>query len=435
METLLSDVINNSRIKGNIGANAPDFTNYVVKTTSRSSEGRKSLWEINDFYHCSTTGTCLTLSEQRNILAKEKINYKNYSLFEIHSIMISKAKSENRISRRMNNLLNQKYRRELLEFSGCDERKFRTIWNKNLEVGDICGLYWVAVTSKNYSTEMLNSLFGDVHMLSHINGGEIRGSLQEAVKIKGRNDKLKNNLKEEKESRRQTMKQLSVFEKNFTNMERKYSDATTENKRLIEKLTEIRSNRQIEKLEAENTTLKNLLIQSESKLRTYEMSVESFKDEKEKINSELSSLRETNNFLKSEFYNTIQQFFDIYQPCDEDCPVFDLCEKRILIVGGMTKLKSLYRDLIEEKGGVFDYHDGYMRGGEDILEEKVKRSDVVLCPVDVNSHNGCLSVKKICKKIDKPYQMLSNSSLTSITQSLMGLVVKSEGPEAIGVEY
>ena len=399
------------------------------------SKKRKTLWEINDFYHCSTIGTCLTLSEQRSILAKEKINYKNYSLFEIHSIMISKARSENRISRRMNNLLNQKYRREILEFSNYDEREFLSIWNEKLEVGQICELYWVAVTSKNYSAEMLNKLFGDVHMLSHINGGEIRGSLQEAVRIKEKNDKLRNDLKEEKEARRQMMKKLSVFEKNFTNMERKYSDAVIENRRLIEKLTEIRSNRQIGKLEAENTTLKNLLIQSEDKLRTYEISVESLKDENERINSELSSLRETNNFLKSEFYNTIQQFFDIHQPCDESCPVFDLCAKKILIVGGMTKLKSLYRDLIEEKGGVFDYHDGYMRGGEDILEEKVRRSDVVLCPVDVNSHNGCLSVKKICKKIDKPYQMLSNSSLTSITQSLMGLVVKSEGPEAIGVEY
>jgi len=42
----------------------------------------------------------------------------------------------------------------------------------------------------------------------------------------------------------------------------------------------------------------------------------------------------------------------------EDCPLFDLCGKRILIVGGITKIKTFYRRAIEKKGAVFEYHDG-----------------------------------------------------------------------------
>ncbi|MBE9570361.1 MAG: DUF2325 domain-containing protein [Proteobacteria bacterium] len=413
-----------------MGALLKEF-GFHKESPCKGLKKRKSLWEIDHFYHCSIIGTCLTISEQEKILTKEKIFYKNFTLFEIHGIMISKAKEESRISRRVNNLLNRKYRKEVLEFSDCDERTLLSIWDEKLETGEICGLYWAAISNSDYSDEMLKRLFGDVHMLSHINGGEVRGSLKGAVRIKEENDELKRALKQEKETRRQMKKEIAALERDSAEMGAKYNNVIVENGRLTEELTEICSNRRVDKLEAENAALKNRLSQSEDELKKYAGLVESLKKEKKEMALNLSNLEEANNGFKSELNDTVQQFFSIFQQCDENCPAFDLCAKRILIVGGMTKLKFLYRDLVEEKGGVFDYHDGYMRGGEDILEEKVRRSDVVLCPVDVNSHNACLSVKRICKKIQKPYQMLSSSSLTSITRALIDVVVEP----ATGVEF
>ena len=98
------------------------------------------------------------------------------------------------------------------------------------------------------------------------------------------------------------------------------------------------------------------------------------------------------------------------------CPLFDLAGKRILIVGGITKIKAFYRRTIEEKGAVFEYHDGWGKHG---LEGQIRRSDMVLCPVNCNSHNACLNVKKMCKKHCKRVQMLHNSSLHSISQALL----------------
>jgi hypothetical protein len=72
----------------------------------------------------------------------------------------------------------------------------------------------------------------------------------------------------------------------------------------------------------------------------------------------------------------------------EDCPLFDLCGKRILIVGGITKIKTFYRRAIEKKGAVFEYHDGWGKHG--------------------------LEGKKYCKRV----QMLPSSSLSSISQAL-----------------
>ena len=399
---------------------------------SEVSNKRKSLWEIDQVYLCSIAGTCLTMFEQKKILVKERILYKHLRPFDIHSIMLSKAKEENRISRRVNDLLNRKYRKEILEFSDCDEDRFLSIWDEKLKVGEVGGLYWVALSCRDYTAKTLKRLFGDVHMLSHVNGGEAGNSLQEIVRIKKENERLNRKLKQEKETRRQMKSEIAALERNSAEMEAKYNNTIVENEKLAEGMEEIRSDRRIGELEAENAAFKCRLSQSEDKLKTYTGLVESLKNEKKKMVSNLSDLEETNNNLKSELDNSVQQFFEIFQRCDEKCPAFDLCAKRILIVGGMTKIRSLYRDLVEEKGGVFDYHDGYMRGGEDILEEKIRRSDVVLCPVDVNSHKACLSVKRICKKIQKPYQMLSNSSLTGITRALVDIVEKSESIRIVG---
>ena len=393
----------------------------------RSSKKMRSLWEIHDCYHCSIIGTCLTISEQKKILTKEKISYKGFSLYDIHSTMLLNSREENCLSRRLNNLLNKKYSKEILEFSDCDERRFLSIWDERLKTGEISGPYWAAMSREDFTVNTRNRLFGDVHMLSHINGGEARGSLKEAVKVKEENDKLSKILKQGKEARREMTRRLTALEKSLAEMEGNYNRVIIENARLIEELTEINSDKHFDKLKTENTALKNLVSGSEDKLKNYEQIVESLKNERGKMVSNLSGLEETNNHLRDELNRSIQQFFSIYQQCDESCPAFNLCSKRILLVGGITRLRSLYRNLIEEKGGVFDYHDGYMRGGENILEEKIGHSDVVLCPVDVNSHNACLSVKRICKKSRRSYQMLPSSSLTSIGRALVDIVVKFEG--------
>ncbi len=114
------------------------------------------------------------------------------------------------------------------------------------------------------------------------------------------------------------------------------------------------------------------------------------------------------------------KFKTCLRTCDASCPAYDECPKRILIVGGMTKLKSHYRRLVENKGAVFEYHDGYMRSGERGLEGRVRRSDMILCPVSCNSHGACSSLKRLCRKHRKPFCMLRNASLSAISNALVG---------------
>ena len=89
------------------------------------------------------------------------------------------------------------------------------------------------------------------------------------------------------------------------------------------------------------------------------------------------------------------------------------------MIGGITKMKPFYRDVIENAGGEFDYHDGYLKTGKAHLEARVKRCDMVVCPVNCNSHNACLRVKKLCNKHNKTVKFLHSSSLSAVANALL----------------
>ncbi|MDR0842968.1 MAG: DUF2325 domain-containing protein, partial [Acidobacteriota bacterium] len=94
------------------------------------------------------------------------------------------------------------------------------------------------------------------------------------------------------------------------------------------------------------------------------------------------------------------------------------CQKRILIVGGIERMESRYRRLIEEGGGVMEYHDGHVSKGAHELECCLRRADMVLCPINCNSHAACLIIKKLGKKHRKPVCMLPNFSLSAVSRAI-----------------
>ncbi len=106
--------------------------------------------------------------------------------------------------------------------------------------------------------------------------------------------------------------------------------------------------------------------------------------------------------------------------CRKQCG-FKHCAKKILIIGGITKIKHLYKDLIEDCGHECIYLDGYMRRGDRLLEKKIINCDIVFCPVDCNSHNACSSAKKLCRKHCKPIKILSSSSVTNMAEAIQSI--------------
>ena len=85
---------------------------------------RLRFWEIDQFFKCPVVGICLTLTEQKQLLKKTGISIKKKSPFEIHETLVASAESENRLSKRVDNLLNHKFVHEADALRGLDPGEF-----------------------------------------------------------------------------------------------------------------------------------------------------------------------------------------------------------------------------------------------------------------------------------------------------------------------
>lgn len=282
-----------------------------------------------------------------------------------------------------------------------------------MKSGNICGLYWVALTHKNLSDSALHHFFCDVHMLSHLNGGKSRQEKNEYHRLQQVNSELSAKFQQEKKKRKELLKALEAVEKTRRDLEFR-----------MQNLLKVpaadpqdwdKANHTISELASQNQKLKEELAQSQASLKAAIKTGQELKKLKAELESELWREKEINKQLFLEIDNLITPHRCLNCSQNDGCE--NVCAKRVLI-GGMTKLKSFYREIIEKYGASFEYHDGSLKSGEKEMEGLIRKSDIILCPVDCNSHGACLSVKKICNRVRKPYQMLLNSSLSSISYAL-----------------
>ncbi len=119
--------------------------------------------------------------------------------------------------------------------------------------------------------------------------------------------------------------------------------------------------------------------------------------------------------------NTASRGKSVCDTCNSPCACAQ-CPQRILVVGGIERMEPLYKEVIEAKGHIFEYHAGHLRKGGSKLDNCLQRADIVLCPVNCNSHSACLQVKSLCKKYKKNLQIMKNFSLSAIERTLNDVV-------------
>jgi hypothetical protein len=388
-----------------------------VQTECAETPSRRRSWMIHSHFKCPVVGTCLSLEEQKRILKKTGHSVKNRTGYEIHGIFVHSLSNKNKLSKRIDAYLQKKFKYEISEFFGRDKFLFLDAWKTHFKKGEIAGLLWVAATRADLKEEDIGPIFGEVHMQMHLNAGHNLNLRRRLFSQEEEKRKLVQRLKDSTQIRRKLKKENENLEKDQTKLRRQYAFLENENLSIEKELSILRRNTGMLDVEAENQQLRDKLGNLLGKTGDYQQRLKALESQNNKLLSKLESQREMNDHLRKEMEEIFTQFSALTR-CDETCPSFDLCRKRILIVGGINRMESLYRRLIEENGGIFEYHDGHIKGGKKPLENRIRRADIVLCPVNINSHNACLAVKKMGKKHRKSVQMLTGSGLGVISQAL-----------------
>ena len=316
-----------------------------------------SLWDVDEIFRRPLVVFGMTPGERRRLAKKGMLLGERMSSQVVCERFLLASATFNALSHRMSRLLRRKYEREAAPARELSEELFLARWREAVRTGDCGALLWAAAT-RSLSTEALLTLSrGLVQLLCATASHEPEDCLlfrTEKQRMRSENDMLRAMA----------------------------AELETENEELRAAMAG--------RCEARQACLPSLPRQTE--------------------------LRGEGRMMRPLLGTGSGRCCD--RDCNESCPSFDVCSKRVLIVGGVERMEALYRQVIEGGGGELDYHSGSLQGGTRQLEKSLRRADIILCPVNCNSHGACIKVKNLAKKHNKTCYMLPNGSMSTISRLL-----------------
>jgi len=376
-------------------------------------------WEIDPVFKCPVVGACLSLYEQKQLLKKACVSSKGKNPYEIHEVLVGAAHEENLLSRRVDRLLKRKYGQAAVSlFQSVSQEEFLSHWLAHLEIGDFGFLVWAAASHPTLPALIRRKIFGRIHMAMHAHAGELGALRRQLASESQKRDRAVEKASEMIEACQVARRESEELRGRLSVLESEVKTLRDENMRLRDVLQHP-GQETLAALQRENEELDAEVRQQRDRVEQAENRASSLERQCLRLTDRLENQRKSSESYRQEASSVIRKVMDMNR-CDESCPSFDLCQKRILIVGGIERMESLYRDMVEDLGGRLDYHSGHVKGGARGLEHSVRRADMVLCPVNCNSHAACSLVKKLGKKYNVPVHMLSGFSLTSVSQLLKG---------------
>jgi len=381
---------------------------------------RKKIWQLDRTFHCSVIGTCLTLTELQQLTLKCKLNLRDkLTDYDIHHLFVHIASDASYHAKKLHKFLDQKYqiniRRLVTQHSASELKKY---WNQSKKSGDVAGDFWALSTHPSTSKELLDLIYADIHMLSHISGASLRLDTETFNKLKHKYQLLKQTYQNLNKTSQQRLNESQLKINRLTQKLLKNNDL------------QLRHDKIKNKLDAQNKTLsfeqvrnltKKLDIERQRRIKA-ECALLQLKKEYGHTQHQLNKIRKFNNENSSE--KTLKKTNEISFHLQNSQQQFstdqlNLCGQCILYVGGRNNLYNHFRTLVEEHNGQFIHHDGGREEGPAKLDSTLCRADVVLCPLNCVSHKAMNTIKKHCANKTKPLAYMPRASISAFTKALI----------------
>ena len=378
----------------------------------------RKLWELEERYHCPVIGTCLSLGELRKLARKLGFSGNAFDDYRLHVEAVSLSLTRNEVSQALHKLLDRKFALYLKRFAGlADDDAVRAAWRSHFEQGEVAGAMWAAMTHRHASAATRQSIYQDVHMLSHQVGAAQAADLRRQEWLeRQRAELLAENarLREQRERQAEELRALA--------QER---DALREQNAHLEPL--LRRVRELESGQAMVALGRRLMLaeaqagkarELEGRVRALEQRIGQLRADKARLTRELEE--------SSSERDALERLWLADAPdagCDGDCAVCPghLQGRCVLCVGGRTPLLPQYRQLAERLGVRLLHHDGGREAALSRLPDLLAQSDAVICPTDTVSHLAYYQLKKHCKQTGKPCVLSKSSGVAGFATALTRL--------------
>lgn len=391
---------------------------------------RKSLWQLDAHFHCSVIGTCVTLQELRRICQRLKIHVAaTVSDYELHRGFVSLAHEACDATRLLNKHLNRNYKHAIDTVARMEsEERLEDFWKTSLQRGEVAGPYWALVTHPRAPNKLLQQIYGEVHMLSHLAGASIRMDMQKLNQLAQRNRHLTKQLKEATacSQRRhadyvQAQQALTAQSTNTKILETALAQAHSQLARVHQDPLAQRLQAHVDRLTIELTEAQQRNDRVQTLLEQWQRTAKQAQSYTRELQTELTEVRQERDALEN-LLDRLASSADSFAPCQVPQQQMrlstDLCGRCILYVGGRHSQCGPFRALVEHHNGRFLHHDGGREDNRQRLGTILSQADAVLCPLDCVSHDAVNRVKRFCQSYTKPLILLPRASLSAFARGL-----------------
>ncbi len=376
---------------------------------------RRKTWEISPTFHCSIIGTCLTAGELRQVIAKlGDIDAKTASDHALHSRGVRAAGQRDLAGKLLNKALDRRHEAVLKRFARLGTAaELRTLWNTCMEEGEISGAYWAVISHPAADHGLLQDVFGEVHMLSHLVGSSSRLDI---ARLRALQTELA--LKDEKIARQEAQLRRSSEERSAL-------------QRRVDALEEIvlrakAVNAAVEHGDGVNAALIEKLQAARERAEALERRLDESEAQALAAGKRAAALARENLALLRENTGLERALLD---DGDADAPsAAAQSGTTLLYVGGRRNLFERLRLLAGQAGIELLFHDGGVEESTSLLPGLIAQTSVTLFPVDCVSHTAAGIVKRHCRDSGKPFMPLRSASLASFITALGDLA--ATGPQS-----
>jgi hypothetical protein len=401
------------QLKPHGGSGTPFFAKRPEPLVNVDPKGnrRAKIWDISPALHCSIIGTCLTAGELRQFLAKfEDMDAGTATDHALHSRGVRAAGQHDAAGKLLHKLLDNRHDNAIKRFSKAStSAEVRDMWLQAFEQGGIPGAYWAVLTHPATDRPLVEEVFGQVHMLSHMVGSSNRidiTRLRDLERQLGERDakiaRQESRLSASASERSEMLQRIEALEgelRRRTVADNMAADAGNGGDAAAALLQRVDAEK------AHAARLAARVIHLEEQLQGARKFAATLQKQNSQLENEIAVLESSLRI-------------DDVQPGTSDLVESDLQGVTLLYVGGRPGLIDQLKAQCAKRGGVLLAHDGGIEDNSAVLPGLISRANAAFFPVDCVSHRAAGQVKKLCRDIGKPFVPLRSASVASFLAAI-----------------
>jgi hypothetical protein len=370
------------------------------------AKGRRCrIWDIAPTLHCSIIGTCLSAAELRQFFVKlGDADARTASDHTLHSSGVRAAGKHDLVGKLLNKVLDNRHEAAIRRFAKASTpAQVKAIWLQAFEQGGIPGGYWALLTHPATDRPLVEEVFGQLHMLSHMVGSSNRIDITRLRTLERelgeRDDKIARQEARLSEGSRERAELLRKVEGLEMEVRRHEIAARTTAELTTGTLTEAALLQRLDAEKAHSNNLASRVAELEDQVAKAQKFAATLNKQNDQLQREATALEAELKIDEAE-----QPGGDIER---------DLDGLTVLYVGGRPGLIDQLKAVAARRGGTLLSHDGGIEENLAALPGLVSRADAVFFPIDCISHSAVGQIKKYCRDGQKPFVPLRSASAAS----------------------